>query len=357
MSASRLEHAAQMLESEVKAGRIGAAAIIVARHGKVVLHKGYGRLSPEPDSPPATPDSIFLLASITKPVTACALMLLVERGLVSLNDPVSHYLPEFAGGEREKVRVRDLLTHTSGLPDMLPENRKLRRAQAPLSEFVKRTYKTPLLFAPREHVRYQSMGILLAGEIVEKVTGMRLRDFKKKEIFGPLGMKDSALGLGQGWRIKDTVWCYQSPDADPKDIELFGANGAYWRDIGHPWGGMHSTTSDLAILLQTFLNGGVYRGKRFMSPVTAKAMTSNRNAHLDTPWGFGWALQQSSVWNYFGDLVSPRTFGHAGSTGTVAWADPERQLLCVLLTNRPGRLNKWRLHRLVSNTVVASVEK
>jgi CubicO group peptidase (beta-lactamase class C family) len=353
MSQSRLDTAASILESVVKSGRLGASSILVARRGKIVLHRGFGRLSRKEGSPAVTQDSVFLLASITKPVTACALMLLVERGRVSLNDPVSRYLPEFTGDERGKVRVKDLLAHTSGLPDMLPENTALRRANAPLKAFVQGAVKTPLLYPPGTSFRYQSMGTLLAGEIVERVSGMRLRDFEKKEIFEPLGMNRSALGMGS-MRIADTVEAWTSPKADPKDTERFGANSAYWRDMGHPWGGMHSTARDLAVLLHTFLNGGVYDGKRVFSRSTVKEMTSNQNAHIQAPWGLGWALGRSIVWNFFGDLSSASTFGHAGATGTVAWADPETQSICVILTDR--LLDEGRVLRLVSNAVAASVE-
>jgi CubicO group peptidase (beta-lactamase class C family) len=356
MSPSQLERASSLIQSEVESGRLGAAAILVARHHRVVLHRGFGRLSRAPSAPAVRPDSVFLLASITKPVTACALMLLVERGLVSLSDPVVHYLPDFTGGERDKVQVRDLLRHTSGLPDMLPENIELRRAHAPLSEFVRHTYTTPLLFSPRSEFRYQSMGILLASEIVEKLSGVRLRDFEKKEIFDPLGMKDTSLGLG-GRRISDLVNCATKPDTDPADNERFGPNSLYWRGLGCPWGGMHSSTADLAVLLQTFLDGGVHVGKQVFSPATVKAMTSDQNAELKAPWGLGWALASSHAWNAFGDLVSGRTFGHAGATGTMVWADPETQVLCVILTNRPYDLDDGRFLRRVSNAVAASVQQ
>jgi CubicO group peptidase (beta-lactamase class C family) len=355
MSQSQLERASGVIQSEVESGRVGAAAILVARHGRVVLHRGFGRLSPAPGAAPVSPDSVFLLASITKPVTACSLMLLVERGLVSLGDRVDRYLPDFTGGEREKVQIRDLLRHTSGLPDMLPENIELRRAHAPLSEFVRHTYATPLLFSPRSEFRYQSMGILLAAEIVERLSGMRLREFERKEIFDPLGMKDSSLGLG-GRRISDLVSCATTSGADPADDERFGPNSLYWRDMGCPWGGLHSSTTDLAVLLQTFLDGGVYAGKHVFSPSTVRAMTSDQNAELRAPWGLGWALGRSHAWNAFGDLVSGGTFGHAGATGTMAWADPETKLLCVILTNRSYIVDDGRLLRLVSNTVAASVE-
>ena len=353
MSQSRLEAAAAILASEVQRGDIGAASLLVARRGAIVLHRGFGRLSRKEGSPAVKPDSVFLLASITKPVTASSLMLLVERGKVSLNDPVSRYLPEFTGDDRNKVRVRDLLSHTSGLPDMLPENTELRRANAPLSKFVEGTFKTPLLYPPGTSFRYQSMGTLLAGEIVERISGMRLRDFEKKEIFEPLGMKQSSLGLGS-MQIPDTVEAWTSPKGDRQDNERFGPNSKYWRDMGHPWGGMHSTTRDLAVLLQTFLNGGIYDGKRVFSRATVKAMTSDQNVQVHAPWGLGWALGRAPVWNFFGDLISSSTFGHGGATGTVAWADPETGVICVILTDR--LFEEGRLLRLISNAVAASVE-
>jgi CubicO group peptidase (beta-lactamase class C family) len=339
---------------EVEAGRAGAAAFLVARHGRIVLHKGYGRLSPDPTAPSVNPESIFLLASITKPVTACALMLLVERGKVNLDDPVSRYLPEFKDGERRKVVVRDLLRHTSGLPDMLPENIDLRRAHAPQSEFVRRTFKTPLLFSPNTAFRYQSMGILLAAEIVERVTGERLRDFEKREIFDPLGMNASSLGLG-GRRIPDLVQCASAPNANPADEARFGPNSHYWRNFGCPWGGMHSTTRDLATLFQTLLDGGTSGGKRIFRPETVEAMISDQNRKIGTPWGLGWALGRSKVWNAFGEGVSPSAFGHAGATGTVAWADPHSRVVCVILTNRPYSVDDGKLLRAVSSAVAASL--
>jgi CubicO group peptidase (beta-lactamase class C family) len=352
MSSSGLRNATNLLETGIRDGEITAASILVARRGKVVLHRGFGRLSRANDAAPVQPDSVYLLASITKPVTGCAVMMLVERGSVALNDPVNRYLPDFRGGEKDKVAVRDLLAHTSGLPDMLPENTALRRAHAPLSAFVEGVYKTPLLYPPGTSFRYQSMGTLLAGTIVEKVTGIRLRDFLKREIFEPLGMQSSALGLGD-LRIADTVQSWVSPQSNPADTERFGPNSPYWRDMGHPWGGMHSTVTDLARLLTVVLNGGTWEGKRLFSPATVRAMISDQNGRIGAPWGLGWALGRSQAWNFFGDLVSARTFGHAGATGTVAWADPESGVICVILTDRV--VNEGSLLRQVSNAVAASV--
>jgi CubicO group peptidase (beta-lactamase class C family) len=351
MSAETLATAGQRLEEAIAAGQLSAASLVVARRGSLVFAQGYGRLTPDPGSPPVQPDSVFLLASITKPVTACALMRLVDRGLVSLDDPVDQYLPEFQGGERPQVRVRHLLSHTSGLPDMLPENIPLRRAHAPLSGFVEGALRTPLLYRPGKGFGYQSMGTLLAGEIAERVSGKRLRDFEQEELFAPLGMERSALGLGR-FQIAETVWCGTSLE-ESEDNQRFGPNSAYWRDMGHPWGGMHSTGLDLAVLLQTFLDGGEYQGRRLFSRAAARAMITDQNGDLRAPWGLGWALKGSRVWNYFGELCSPATFGHVGATGTAAWADPEQQLICVVLTNQ--MVAGGSLLRRVANAVSAAV--
>ena len=295
------------------------------------------------------------MGSITKTVTATALMMLVERGQVSLNEPVSTYLPEFTGGEKKQVRVINLLTHTSGLPDQLPENNQLRQAHAPLSEFLKHTYTTPLLFTPGTAYSYQSMGILLAATIVEKLSGMSIQDFERKEIFEPLGMMHTSLGTGK-FRLADTVQVQVGGETDLQAFADWGPNSPYWRNLGNPWGALHTTTTDLAILLQTLLNGGAQGGKHLLGPIAVKAMISNQNASLSAPWGLGWRLGNSPGKN-LGDLLSPKAFGHNGSPGTMEWADPETQVICVVLTSRPLVVDNGLFLRLVSNAVVASIEK
>jgi CubicO group peptidase (beta-lactamase class C family) len=356
MSAARLEMVNQILTEETKSGRVTAASVLVARKGVIVLRGGWGKLAPEADSARAGPETVYILASISKPIVYLMLMLLVERGQVSLADPVQKYLPEFKGPERDKVRVQDLMTHTSGLPDMLPENIKLREANAPLSDFVKGAMTTPLLFEPRTKYSYSSMGTLLTAEIVERVAKMPLAEFQQRELFEPLKMKSSSLGLGQR-ALSDTARVQGDSFAETeKDLERYGANSLYLRKLGHPWGGMHSTVDDLGIVLQMFLNGGVYDGKRILGRPSVEAMTTDQNKRLGHPWGLGWGLKTSSSWNAFGDLSSDQTFGHSGASGTVAWADPERELLCVILTTRPWRQDKGFLLRSIGNVVQGAVE-
>jgi CubicO group peptidase (beta-lactamase class C family) len=356
MSPSRLEMVNQILTEETKSRRVTAASVLVARRGVIVLRGGWGTLAPDAGSAKAGPETVYLLASISKPVTYLMLMLLVERGQVSLSDAVQKYLPEFKGPDREKVRVRDLLTHTSGLPDMLPENVKLREANAPLGEFVKGAMTTPLLFEPRTSFSYSSMGTLLAATIVERVAQMPLGQFEQQELFAPLKMKHSTLGLGDVPMSSTARVQGDSFAQTEKELERYGANSGYLRKLGHPWGGMHSNVDDLGVLLQMFLNGGVYNGKRILGRSTVETMTADQNRKLGHPWGLGWALQTPAASSAFGELSSDQTFGHSGATGTVAWADPQRELLCVILTTRPWRQDNGFLLRRISNVVQAAIE-
>ena len=352
ISQSHLDRVVDCLEAETAERRVTSASICVARQGRIVLHRGFGRLNEQPDAPRTAAHTVYILASISKPIAVTGLMLLVERGDVVLSDRVQRYLPEFEGEHKDKARVWHLLSHCSGLPDQLPQNTDLRRAHAPLKQFVAGALTTPLLYEPGKGFAYQSMGTLLAGEIVERVTGRRLRDFLRDELFKPLGMTRTTLGLGD-LKVEQTAIVQTGPETE--DLRSWGPNTRYWRDIGHPWGGVHSTTGDLAILLQAFLDGGTYEATRLLSPTTVGAMTRDHNGELRAPWGLGWALRDSLVWNHFGDLGSARTFGHVGATGTVAWADPERQLLCALLTTRSVTDREGFLLHRVSNMVQGAV--
>ena len=143
--------------------------------------------------------------------------------------------------------MQDLLAHTSGLPDMLPENIKLREANAPLADFVKGAMTTPLLFEPRTSFSYASMGTLLAAEIVERVTKMPLGQFEERDLFEPLKMNDSSLGLGKR-PLADTARVQGDSFAQTeKELDRYGANSLYLRKLGHPWGGMHSNGISLPL--------------------------------------------------------------------------------------------------------------
>lgn len=316
----KLDSAVALIKKSVDAGQVGAAALEV-RQGSFVFERCFGKAK--------TQDSVFLLASITKPMTATGMMVLVDRKAVSLADPVRKFIPEFSGGDRDAITVRHLLTHTSGLPDQLPENVELRKRHAGLKDFVAGTCKTPLLFKPGSKVSYQSMGLLLAQEIAERVTKRPFRDFLRDEVFRPLSMTKTSLGLG-GRKIPETM-----PSQVDNAPALYGTkendwnwNSQYWRDLGAPWGGAHSTTADIHKFLNCFLNPD----GRVVQAATARQMITNQTPGMNEAWGLGWSVQPGN----FGKTCSARTFGHYGATGTVAWADPATGVRCVLLTTKPA---------------------
>ncbi len=328
LNKSKLDAAGTLIENA--RGSVSAATLHVEQNG-VQLSKGFGAAR--------GPDTVFLLASITKPMTATAVMILADRRALSLADPVRKFIPEFSGGDRDLITVRHLLTHTSGLPDMLPENTELRKRHAPLKEFVRATCGTPLLFKPGAEVRYQSMGILLAAEIAERITSSPLREFLRRELFQPLGMPNTSLGL-DGRKISETAQCQVSGDDD------WNWNSPYWRNLGAPWGGAHSTAPEVAKFVNFFLKPA----GRILKPETARAMIANQTAGMNDARGLGWMVKPGT----FGKHCSTRTFGHYGSTGTVAWADPEKNLVCVLLTTNPAAGSRDGLLGSVSDLVSES---
>ncbi|MGD0330468.1 MAG: serine hydrolase domain-containing protein [Nitrososphaeria archaeon] len=357
----RLEKAYEILLDAVKKGAVMGAAVQVGREARFLNPRVFGKRGLDPDSPAVEQDTIFLVASVTKPVVATAVMMLIERGELSLDDLVSKIVPEFSGRWKEKVLVRDLLTHTSGLPDMLPENRELRIRHASLNEFLEKIYTTPLLFEPETNLSYSSTGIAVLGEIVKRLSGKSLPEFLDKELFKPLGMSDTSLGID--WykvdRVSQVYIKPDNPNGGPNDD--YNWNSAYWRSLSTPWGGMFSTVSDLSKLLLMFLNEGKIGGQMIISPRTVKLMTSNQtnsmphipdDVKVSYSWGLGWTLKSPHN-SWFGDLVSPATFGHLGATGCLAWADPEERLTCALLTN--GSTEVYRLLSMFSNSLVASV--
>lgn len=273
-----LDEAVSLISRQTANGGVSAAALTV-RQGSFVFSRSFGQVK--------SPDTDFLLASITKPMTVTAVMVLSDLQKLSLSDPVRKYIPEFHGGDRDLITIQHLVTHTSGLPDMLPENEALRKRHAPLSEFVAATCKTPLLFKPGTQLRYQSMGILLAAEIVQRITRTPLRAFLRQEVFEPLGMRRTFLGLGP-LKIPETAQCQVTGNDD------WNWNSPYWRDLGAPWGGAHSTAPDVTRFLESFL----HPDGRVLKKETAASMIVNHTQPLKNPWGLGW-------------MVKPGTFGKA----------------------------------------------
>ncbi|MGB0579896.1 MAG: serine hydrolase domain-containing protein, partial [Limisphaerales bacterium] len=187
LSETNLSAAEKIIRKYVDSGVLKSAVLQVQEGRTQLFRRSYGVDS----------EAVFLIASITKPMTVTGLMVLADRGELKTSDAVMKFIPEFRVGDRRDITIKHLLTHTSGLPDQLPENAKLRQRHAPLSDFVAGAIRTPLLFKPGTRYSYQSMGVLLAAEIVQRISKTTIADFLAKEVFQPLGMNRSALGLGR----------------------------------------------------------------------------------------------------------------------------------------------------------------
>ena len=319
-----LEAAAEVLSEAAADGQVGAAALHV-RSSKDIFARSFGASR--------SVDDMFLLASISKPMSAAALMTLYDQGKFRLDDAVRKFIPEFSGEGRDQITVRQLLTHVSGLPDQLPENQSLRKRHAELSEFVERAIHTPLLFQPGAQYRYSSMGILLASEIARRISGTGFLRFIDEVVFGPLEMKRSALGLGR-FKLQEMMRCQveaaapESGSGDPTARD-WDWNSPYWRGFGAPWGGVHASAADVARFFDEFLHP---TGK-MMKPETARLMRHNHNPEGLTPRGLGFGIGAKAG----SPGCSEQTFGHGGSTGTLAWADPATDILCIVLTTLPAK--------------------
>ena len=359
LDCQRLNQLCNFFDGTVQRGDISGAAfqLSVGDHHKVT--KAFGRFDPNLAAP-MQQDSIFLVASITKPFTVAAAVLLAERGQILLDDPAFIYLPEFGNSGKEEITLRHLMTHSSGLPDMLPENQSLRERHAPMKDFIQQICRLKPDFPAGTGLQYQSTGIAILGEIVQRVSRIPLKEFLRKEFFKPLGMKDTALGI-DGLPEERVPNLKLPPEQEGVD---WSWNSPYWRNLGAAWGGMFSTVEDLTHFLKMLLNGGEFQGKRIFSKSTVETMIRDQTRLMPLVpneqkvmmrGGLGWKLAPSSCWGFFGDFLSPGSFGHGGATGTVFWADPKRDTTFALLTTQPSIWSKSLLDK-ASNLAIACVD-
>lgn len=342
LRAERWEDAAKVLEQATMAKQVDAAVLHVV-HKSESFNRHFGKAS--------STNAMFLLGSISKPINVTAVMTLFDQGKFQLQDRVKKFLPAFTGAGRDTVTIRHLLTHTSGLPDQLPNNNALRKQHAPLTAFADETIRTRLDFAPGSRYQYSSMGILLAARIAELISGSDIRAFVERAVFGPLEMKHSAQGLGR-FKLEEMLVCQkdgaapESGSGDP-DAKEWDWNSPYWRKLGAPWGGTHASAPDIATFLGEFRTA---RGK-VLKPETARLMIQNHNPAGMTPRGLGFAVGKAAG----SPGCSERTFGHTGSTGTLCWADAVSQTICVVLTSLPGRAVKPHPRQLAAERIAAAV--
>jgi len=298
---------------------------LVARGGNVRFHRAFGRFTYEPDSLPMRPDTIFDLASLTKVVATTSMaMALYEEGKLDIDEKVCTYLPEFRGGDRELVTVRHFLAHSSGLPAWVDLYKRARGKEA----FLKHICRLPLEAPPGTRTVYSDMGMILLGAALERISGEPLDAFCRRRTFDPLGMHDTLFN--PPFHLRHRI--------APTEV-VPERGGVIWGEVHDenawamggvaPHAGLFGTAGDLFKFAQMLLDGGIYGGRRLFREETVRLFTrrtpgSTRALGWDTP----------SEGGPSGKYFSPSSFGHTGFTGTSLWADPERNLVVVLLTNR-----------------------
>ena len=319
--------------------------MLVSHKGRIVWRKAYGARAVEPKREPMTENTIFDLASLTKIVaTATSIMILIERGQVGLNDPAVKFIPEMKGEGRDAITIEQLLTHTAGFaPDF-----DLRDRWVGYGEAMKRLYREPLRNPPGSRFVYSDINYIALGEVVHRVSGQTLDEFARRNIFIPLGMRDTGFNpdtklspriaptekrRGQMSYLGDSAadagsegerWL-RGQVHDPTSFRMAGV-------AGHA--GLFSTVDDLAIYCRMILNGGRLGTTRILSPMSIATMTTpHAVSDQGRARGLGWDIVTTYSTNR-GDLFPLGTFGHTGFTGTSLWLDPATDTFVVFLSNR-----------------------
>lgn len=366
-SVARLASIDGVVSEAIDRGELPGAVVLVGRRDRVLFRRAYGNRAVLPAREPMTVDTVFDVASLTKPVaTATSIMILVERGRLALSDPVVRHVPEFApgGGDRAKITVEQLLTHRAGF---VPDDPIELYSGTP-EEIFERKSRQPLESAPGARFRYSDVGYEVLGELVRRVSASTLGEFAEREIFRPLGMKDShfrplatsrflgdRIGLSDPSRPpvsriapterRDDHWL-RGEVHDPRAYAVGGV-------AGHA--GLFSTADDLSRWCRMVLAGGRLGPARVLSPLAVDAMTRPRF------YGDGdlraLAFDVSTGYSRTrGDLFPPGSFGHTGFTGTSLWIDPSSGVYVVFLSNRLHPDGKGDVNRLrgIVATIAAS---
>ena len=340
MSSERLAKIDHVIERGISAGGYPGAAVVVGRRGAAVWQKGFGKLSWERGSSQVVAaKTIYDLASLTKVVgTTTAIMVLYDEGKIHLDDPVSVYVPQFSGGDKDRVTVRMLLEHRSGLP----AGRDLWRSAHSPEEARAEVISTPLGCEPGRCYEYSDLGADMLGFIVEAASGERLDHFLDERVFQPLGMNDTFFRPADSLKTRIAPTEVAPPRGYPLQGEVHDENAyALGGVAGHA--GLFSTAADLAVFAQMMLNGGEYSGTRIVADSTVALFTKRaagtRALGWDTCAGAGGC----------GQYLGEDAYGHTGFTGTSLWLDPDRDMFVVLLTNRVHEARARRPAKVIAD--------
>ena len=332
---NRLVPAYTLLERAVADGAFPGGVLAVGLDNKLVVHP-FGKFTRDAKAAPVRADTIYDLASLTKPiVTATCVMILVQQKRLDLDAPLSRLLPGWSAAAkndpnpawRARVTPRMLLLHDSGLPAHRDFYKNAKKYDGVLALVM----AEPLVHEPGKQIEYSDLGFILLGEIVQRLTGESLAEFARKEIFSPLGMKDSLFNPPRSLRAQipptenDLSYRKRLIQGEVHDQNAW-AMGGIAGDAG-----LFSTAGDVAVFAQMILNGGIYAHHRVVSRATISEFTAHQTIgnFARTP-GWDVALDPAATGRFF----SARAFGHYGFTGTSLWIDPERNVFIILLTNR-----------------------
>lgn len=360
---------------------IAGAVTLIASSSDVLEFHALGMADIEA-ARPMQKDSIFQIMSMTKPVTAIGIMMLAEEGKIALRDPVEQYLPEFRnqqvaaniGPDAARLRipehpitVRDLLTHTAGIPDAAPAaiHDYPQLMNVPLDEVVRQLASQPLLFQPGTQWSYSSPGIEILGRLIEVCSGQKYEDFIAGRILYPLGMKDTFF-YPPADKIARIAMVYEGKAGKlvRAPATILGGDPAKYRHgavFPAPGWGLYSTAEDLLHLYRMMLSNGIYEGRRYLSPFSVHLMTEAHTIGIHpVGWmrGADYGLAWEVVTDPLGELAghSIGAYGHGGAFGTQGWIDPRNDLISILLVQRSDS-GTDSLRNVFLNMAEASVGK
>ena len=367
MDSKKLSNVDRIIGESINKGEIPGAVIAVVRDGKMVYLKAYGNKSVYPDTIKMTVNTVFDLASVSKPVgTAIAFMQLVEQGRVRLTDNVSMYVDGFkpyvdsATGRKIDIRVIDLLTHSSGLPPYAPVDEIVKKSGAPnpkaLIDWIANCKRD---FKPTTRFQYSCLNFVTLQNILQNITGMKLMDYSKKNVFDVLGMKNTMYNP-TGETLKLVAPTEKQKDGSVLLGKVHDPIARILNDGNSGNAGVFSNAEDLSILAAAMMNGGEYNGRRVLGKLTVDVMTTVPESVKELGRSLGWD-NYSSYSSNNGNLFHPtKTFSHTGYTGTSIVIDPVSKVAVILLAHRvhPADVGSvTRLRALVSNVVAGSIVK
>jgi len=363
LSSERLKYIDSVVIRNIKEGNLPGAVVVVGGKNGVVYRKAFGNSWLVPEKKPMTLETIFDLASLTKPIaTATSIMILVERGEISLEDEVRKYIPEFKPyvdeqGKEYHAKIYHLLTHTSGLPDYTSADSIKNKYGYPAPEgTIKTICDLPRFAPPGKEFKYSCLGFITLAEIVKRVTGKNIAEFSKENIFIPLGMKKTTYNPDEKLKKECAPTEFRNGKIicgevhDPLAYVQGGISGN---------AGLFSTADDLAIFAQMILNKGVYKNKRILGSKTVDLMTSIYPKVEFAGRGLGWDIN-SAYMQQSGDIFEIGSFGHTGFTGTSIHISKKEGIFVIILTNRvhpDGKGNVAPLRRSIANIVASAIEK